>query len=96
MILHLSRMHRNVNWKVYNDRKKCKRDSAGRMNDLGRMRHLRDLHITFLNVVVSQQLDIHFYLTRCLNVPNHKTCTHLPQNMLYCAKDGIFITCQDR
>ena len=28
MILHLLRMRRNVNRKVYNDRKKCKRDSA--------------------------------------------------------------------
>ena len=51
--------------------------------------HLRDLHFTLLNVLVSQQFDKHLYLTSYLNVHNHKTCIHLPQNRLYCAKDGI-------
>ena len=56
---------------------------------LGRMCLLRDLHFTLLYVVVSQQFDKHLYLTSCLNTHNHNTYTHLPQNMLYCAKDGI-------
>ena len=28
-------------------------------------------------------------MTRCLNTHNHNTHTNLPQNILYCKKDGI-------
>ena len=44
---------------------------------------------SLLCVIVSQQFDKHIYMTSCLNEHNHSTYTHLPQNRLYCAKDGI-------
>ena len=56
---------------------------------LGRMCFLRDFHFAVLYFVVSQQFDKHLDLTSCLNAHNHNTCVHLPQNRLYCVKDGI-------